>query len=65
MPTFESDICILGGGISAALLAQRVTQLRPGTSIIAREIAEAPASRPRRGLERLELLGILRSRRWR
>lgn len=34
MPTFESDICIIGGGISAALLAQRVAELRPGTSTI-------------------------------
>ena len=34
MPTFECDLCIIGGGISAALLAQKVSELRPGTSII-------------------------------
>lgn len=34
MATFESDVCIIGGGISAALLAQKLAELRPGTSII-------------------------------
>jgi choline dehydrogenase-like flavoprotein len=34
MPTHECDICIIGGGISAALLAQKLTELRPGISII-------------------------------
>jgi quinoprotein glucose dehydrogenase len=32
--TYESDICIVGGGISAAMLAQKLAELRPGTSII-------------------------------
>jgi glucose dehydrogenase len=34
MPTHECDICIIGGGISAALLAQKVAELRPGISMI-------------------------------
>ena len=34
MPTYECDVCIIGGGISAALLSQKVAELRPGTSII-------------------------------
>jgi choline dehydrogenase-like flavoprotein len=34
MPTHECDICIIGGGISAALLAQKLAELRPGVSII-------------------------------
>ncbi len=34
MATFECDICIIGGGISAALLAQKLAELRPGISII-------------------------------
>jgi quinoprotein glucose dehydrogenase len=34
MPTHESDVCIIGGGISAALLAQKLSELRPGLSII-------------------------------
>src|SRR5919106_1539948 len=34
MPTHECDVCIIGGGISAALLAQKLCELRPGVSII-------------------------------
>ncbi|MGH9175470.1 MAG: NAD(P)-binding protein, partial [Vicinamibacterales bacterium] len=34
MATFECDVCIIGGGISAALLAQKLAELRPGTSTI-------------------------------
>ncbi len=34
MPRFESDICIIGGGISAALLAQKLSELKPGLDII-------------------------------
>jgi quinoprotein glucose dehydrogenase len=34
MPTHECDICIIGGGISAALVAQKLTELRPDASII-------------------------------
>ena len=33
MRRFESDICIVGGGISAALLAERLTEIAPGKSI--------------------------------
>jgi choline dehydrogenase-like flavoprotein len=33
MPVHESDICIVGGGISAAMLAQKLSELRPGLSI--------------------------------
>src|SRR4030095_9666614 len=40
MPTFECDICIAGGGISAALLSQKVAELRPGTSIIVIEAGD-------------------------
>jgi quinoprotein glucose dehydrogenase len=29
----ESDVCIVGGGISAALLAQKLSELKPGISI--------------------------------
>ncbi len=34
MPRYESDVCIIGGGISAALLAEKLAELRPGTTII-------------------------------
>jgi quinoprotein glucose dehydrogenase len=33
MPVYESDICIIGAGISAAMLAQKLSELRPRTSI--------------------------------
>src|SRR4051812_15692391 len=34
MPTtLQSDICIIGGGISTAMLAQKLSELRPGKSI--------------------------------
>ena len=33
MRTYESDVCIIGGGISAAMLAQKLAELRPGLSI--------------------------------
>jgi glucose dehydrogenase len=33
MPVIESDICIIGGGITAAMLAERLLELRPGASI--------------------------------
>lgn len=34
MPRYESDVCIIGSGISAALLAQKLAELAPGTSVI-------------------------------
>src|SRR3954467_14627747 len=33
MTTIESDVCIVGGGISAAMLAQKLAELKPGVSI--------------------------------
>jgi gamma-glutamyltranspeptidase/choline dehydrogenase-like flavoprotein len=33
MPIFESDICIIGGGISAALLSQKLAERTPGVTI--------------------------------
>jgi choline dehydrogenase-like flavoprotein len=33
MTTIESDVCIIGGGISAAMLAQKLAELKPGVSI--------------------------------
>jgi len=33
MPIHESDICIIGAGISSAMLAQKLSELRPGLSI--------------------------------
>lgn len=33
MPIHESDVCIIGGGISSAMLARKLVTLRPGTTI--------------------------------
>ncbi len=33
MPVHESDICIIGAGITSAMLAQKLSELRPGMSI--------------------------------
>src|SRR5438093_9268814 len=33
MMTHETDICIIGGGITSAMLAQKLSELRPGTTI--------------------------------
>jgi quinoprotein glucose dehydrogenase len=33
MAVFESDICVIGGGITAAMLAQKLSELRPGLAI--------------------------------
>ena len=41
MATHESDICIVGAGITSAMLAQKLSELRPGLSI---QIVEAGKS---------------------
>ena len=40
MPVHECDVCIVGGGISAALLAQKLAGLRPGVSTIVVEAGD-------------------------
>lgn len=34
MPVHECDVCIVGAGISSAMLAEKLSELRPGLSII-------------------------------
>jgi quinoprotein glucose dehydrogenase len=34
MTVHETDICIIGGGITSAMLAERLSELRPGIRII-------------------------------
>lgn len=41
MPIYESDVCVIGAGISAAMLAQKLSELRPRASI---QIVEAGRS---------------------
>src|SRR5882724_3641227 len=33
MPVVESDVCIIGGGITAAMLSQKIKELRPAASV--------------------------------
>ena len=33
MPVYESDVCIIGAGITSAMLAEKLSELRPGVSI--------------------------------
>jgi quinoprotein glucose dehydrogenase len=56
MPTYECDVCIVGGGISAALLAQRLSQRRPGTSIIVVEAGDRPSDLKQRLRDRARSL---------
>ncbi len=41
MPTFESDVCVIGSGISAAMLTQKLADKRPGVSIVVVEAGRA------------------------
>jgi quinoprotein glucose dehydrogenase len=40
MTVHESDICIIGGGISAAMLAEKLCELKPGLAITAVEAGQ-------------------------
>lgn len=41
MPTIETDVCIIGGGITAAMLAEKLSELRPGLGIVVIEAGNA------------------------
>jgi glucose dehydrogenase len=41
MATHESDVCIIGAGISSAMLAQKLSELRPGVSITVLEAGKS------------------------
>ncbi len=56
MPTFEADLCIIGGGISAALLAQKVSERRPGTSIVIVEAGDTAADAAKRWTQRQRMV---------
>ncbi|MGQ0736307.1 MAG: GMC oxidoreductase [Acidobacteriota bacterium] len=56
MPTVECDVCIIGGGISAALLAQKVAERRPGTTIVVVEAGDRLFDTKKRLQDRLRAL---------
>jgi choline dehydrogenase-like flavoprotein len=52
MRKVECDVCIIGGGISAAMLAQKLSELRPGKSIVIVEAGERLFDLPKRFKDR-------------
>src|SRR5579872_4503179 len=48
MRRVESDVCIIGGGISAAMLAQKLLELRPSLSITVVEAGDKIFNLPAR-----------------
>jgi len=56
MPRFEADVVVIGGGISAALLAWKLSERRPGTSIVIVEAGDRMFDAPKRWEQRRRLL---------
>ena len=49
MPVHETDICIIGGGITSAMLAERLSELRPGVRITVVEAGKSIFDAQNRG----------------
>ena len=49
MPVHESDVCVIGGGITAAMLIERLAELKPGLRITAVEAGRSIFDRENRG----------------
>jgi quinoprotein glucose dehydrogenase len=49
MTVHESDVCIIGGGITSAMLAQKLSELRPGITITVVEAGRAIFDAENRG----------------
>ncbi len=49
MPAHESDVCVIGGGITAALLVERLSELKPGLRITVVEAGRSIFDRQNRG----------------
>ncbi len=56
MAVHESDICIIGGGISSAMLAEKLAELRPGLAITIVEAGRSIADTQNRGRYRQRAL---------
>ena len=44
MPVHETDVCIIGGGITSAMLAEKLAELRPGIRITVVEAGRRSSS---------------------
>ena len=49
MPVHETDICIIGGGITSAMLAEKLSELRPGVGIMVVEAGRSIFDAQNRG----------------
>ena len=58
MPVHESDICIIGGGITAAMLAEKLSELRPGLAITVVEAGRSIFDAQNRGRYRERALEV-------
>lgn len=56
MPRIETDVCVIGGGITAALLAQKLTELKPGIGVIVIEAGKRLFDAENRVLYRRRML---------
>lgn len=56
MPVYESDVCIIGGGITAAMLARKLSERRPGTTIMVVEAGDRAFDADRRWVNRKRML---------
>jgi len=56
MATYECDVCIIGGGISSAMLAAKLTALRPHAKIIVLEAGRSIFDAENRGIYRQRAL---------
>jgi len=50
MPVHESDVCVIGGGITAAMLIERLADLKPGLRITAVEAGRSIFDRENRAV---------------
>ncbi len=56
MPVHESDVCIIGGGITSAMLAQKLSELRPNARITVVEAGRSIFDAANRGRYRDRML---------
>jgi choline dehydrogenase-like flavoprotein len=56
MPVHESDVCIIGGGITSAMLAKKLSELRPNAAITVVEAGRSIFDVQNRGRHRLRAL---------
>ena len=49
MPVHETDVCIIGGGITSAMLAEKLSELKPGVNIVVVEAGRSIFDTQNRG----------------